>query len=84
MGLLDDGTPRKEPRAFSKKSKRHILKRQKYKCTVCGKSITMKTSEADHALAYSMGGITDPLNGQGLCKNCHKKKTARLRGGSLF
>ncbi len=84
MGLLDDGTPRKESRAFSKKSKQHMLKRQKYKCPVCDRSITMKTSEADHVLSFSMGGITNTLNGQDLCKKCHKEKTARQLGGSLF
>lgn len=53
-------------------------------CVHCKtKGLITKSEEADHIIPLEDGGTYDPSNGQGLCKECHKAKTAKDRGYTL-
>lgn len=50
-------------------------------CVHCkAKGLITKSEEADHIIPLEDGGTYDESNGQGLCKPCHKIKTAKDRG----
>ena len=54
-----------------------VLKRDKYKCQICGKSPSTHPElslEVDHILPVSKGGTNDIENLQTLCFNCNRGK----------
>ena len=59
-------------RAFSPETKQKVLRRQNYKCNVCG--VSPKNWDFDH-----IGDRSDnsPGNCQALCLDCHRDKTRR-------
>jgi 5-methylcytosine-specific restriction protein A len=50
-----------------------ILRRDGYRCCVCGNEAT----EVDHIIPKAQGGTDDPDNLQSICRRCHRQKTAR-------
>lgn len=52
-----------------------ILKRDNYKCQICGKSQAEGAKlEVDHIIPVSIGGKTVDENLQTLCKDCNRGK----------
>lgn len=47
-------------------------------CKACG---VAASTEADHVVPLRAGGGWELENGQGLCRTCHARKTARERPG---
>lgn len=55
-----------------------IRERDGYKCRHCSRAV--RIGEVDHIVPIEKGGSEDDSNLQLLCKECHRKKTARDRG----
>lgn len=50
----------------------------------CQHCRVVPSNEADHIIPIREGGARfDPANGQGLCKPCHSRKTARENANGL-
>lgn len=54
----------------------NILKRQKYKCVNCRKSL-IKKYHVDHIIPIALNGDNDINNLQGLCPSCNMNKNAK-------
>jgi 5-methylcytosine-specific restriction endonuclease McrA len=50
-----------------------VLRKQRF--CLCGK----RAEEVDHIIPVSLGGTGDRTNLRGLCHDCHRQATARLR-----
>jgi len=57
---------------FTKKQRREVSEKQEGKCWKCGEPI----EDIDHIIPLELGGKHEPANWEGLCKRCHKTKTA--------
>jgi 5-methylcytosine-specific restriction endonuclease McrA len=67
----------KDPkRLASSEQRKTIRKNQNGRCNHCGKLLRKDNMQIDHMYAHSHGGPTNYANLQGLCKTCHKKRTA--------
>jgi hypothetical protein len=64
-------------RAFSPETKDKALRRQNYRCKICGTSPS--NWDYDHIVPYSEGGDNSLSNCQALCLDCHRDKTNRER-----
>jgi len=73
-----DTVAKDKKRSFSYEERELLLMRQNYCCAECKKAISIDTSEADHIKEHTKGGVTRLGNGQALCMDCHRKKTAAL------
>ncbi len=71
VGALDPSIVKTE-RLLDEKSRREILKRDHYKCVICGSNHKL---EVDHKRALQNGGSNDSSNLATLCKKCHIEKT---------
>lgn len=47
-------------------------------CTGCGTALTGENMEADHRIPFSAGGPTTLENGDALCRECNRRKGARM------
>ena len=78
-GIIKKGIPNpsKKPRkGLSNKIRIKILRRDKFKCVLCGRTIDHGTSlEVHHKIAISEGGKNSESNLQTLCYECHKGVT---------
>ncbi|MET8382483.1 HNH endonuclease [Streptosporangium canum] len=61
-----------------KKRKRIALKRDNYRCYLCGR---IGAGEVDHVLSVAKGGTHDVSNLRAICSVCHTKKSKRERYG---
>jgi 5-methylcytosine-specific restriction protein A len=53
-----------------------VLRRDKWKCSICGKRFRKSLLDVDHIIPVRMGGqLFDKDNLRTLCKECHKAKT---------
>ena len=57
----------------------HVLRRDNYRCIVCGATKKEEELHVDHFLALSNGGDNSDENLRVLCKICHAFKTKRER-----
>lgn len=74
--LFDDDRKRTRGRAWMK-TRAYVLAQQPL-CAECDRNgRTTAAEEVDHILPLSQGGTDEIGNLQGLCKPCHKAKTAR-------
>jgi hypothetical protein len=64
-------------RLFTQEEKQALLFMGNYQCGVCNTKVSLDTSEADHVLPFSQGGITALSNGKILCIPCNKSKGAK-------
>lgn len=65
-------------RRFFNQNERDLLYRMaRGKCQMCGMEL-YGVFEADHVMPYSLGGKTDIINGQVLCKECNVAKGAKI------
>jgi 5-methylcytosine-specific restriction enzyme A len=56
--------------------RKDVLKRDKYKCSICKKRFRKKELDVDHIIPVRIGGdLFDKNNLRTLCKICHKAKT---------
>jgi 5-methylcytosine-specific restriction endonuclease McrA len=62
-------------RQFTQAQKLLILRRANYKCELCGTVLDADNFEADHKVAYVLGGATSVWNGAALCKQCNRQKS---------
>ena len=58
-------------RNFTEEEKIAILRRQNYKCAICGVDLRGKPYHVHHIIPWSEGGKTTVDNGQALCTKCH-------------
>ncbi len=64
-------------RAFDKRMKRRVYRKQSGICARCNKHFEINEMEADHITPWSKGGKTNEENCQMLCKKCNLEKSAR-------
>ncbi|MCX9039922.1 HNH endonuclease, partial [Citrobacter portucalensis] len=64
-------------RAFTDSQKRTLYERQAGICPTCPqpKKFEINQMEADHIKPWSLGGKTELLNGQMLCRDCNRTKS---------
>ncbi len=60
-------------RNFTRKEKIAMYLLQDGKCAICGEELVAGL-HGDHVTAFVKGGLTDVINGQGLCVKCNLKK----------
>ena len=68
----------KTPREPSKSLRYDVLKRDKFKCVLCGRSPATTPNldlQIDHIIPYSLGGETELNNLQTLCSECNLGKS---------
>lgn len=65
-------------RAFGNVERGILMFRQGGRCKLCNKSITAKTSHADHVVPHSKGGATTLQNAQLLCAPCNTAKGSTI------
>lgn len=63
-------------RGFNFAQKMTIYENYDHKCGECENPLNFDEAEFDHVYEHSKGGKTSVSNGQPLCPECHKKKTA--------
>lgn len=63
-------------RIFNLSERRAIWLASSGKCAMCGRLLSA-TWEADHIIAFSLGGETILSNGQALCQQCNRRKGGR-------
>jgi 5-methylcytosine-specific restriction endonuclease McrA len=63
-------------RGFNYPQKLTIYENHDHKCGKCKTPVNFDDAEFDHIYEHSKGGKTTVANGQPLCSDCHKKKTA--------
>ena len=51
-----------------------VLRRDEWRCQICGKIVMGKEAQIDHIRAVQDGGSDDEKNLQTLCSRCHGKK----------
>lgn len=69
----------KSNRNISLKMRFNVLKRDKYRCKICGRSEKDNVKlEIDHIYPFSKGGLTVISNLQSLCFDCNRGKRAEL------
>lgn len=73
--LLTDEEKYLNLRAFDKRIKRLVYKRQGGKCAGCGKNFEETQMEGDHIKPWCEGGKTELTNCQMLCKACNRRKS---------
>lgn len=73
-------------KALSPKIRMEILKRDNFKCVLCGAGAKDDLLEIDHILAWCKGGLSIPENMRTLCYACNKGKqyTEKETGGGTF
>ena len=59
-------------RGYTPTQRRVILARDHHRCVICGQPATI----ADHIVPRALGGTDTIDNGQALCDQCSKQKTA--------
>ena len=64
-------------RTFTDAHKRTMYERQKGICTMCTEKFDIKQMEADHITPWSQSGKTELTNGQMLCRECNRRKSAK-------
>jgi hypothetical protein len=64
-------------RAFNDNHKREAFERQKGICSHCTNTFKYEEMEGDHITPWHLGGKTNSLNCQMLCKDCNRKKTGK-------
>lgn len=64
-------------RAFTDNHKRESFERQKGICPNCTNTFKFEEMEGDHITPWHLGGKTNALNCQMLCKDCNRKKTGK-------
>lgn len=67
------------PRYFTKVQKLLTLRRANYKCQFCSTPLDQENFEADHKIAYALGGATSVYNAQALCRDCNRRKSDKLQ-----
>ena len=72
--------PRQPSRhAISKQLRFEVLKRDGFRCRLCGAVASQNTQlQLDHKIPVSRGGTNDPANLQTLCQACNLGKSNRL------
>jgi len=73
--LLTDNEKYLNIRAFTQNQKRATYEKQNGLCPACGSSFEIDEMEADHIVAWSLGGETSNENCQMLCKKCNREKS---------
>lgn len=72
--LIREGSPRKEPRSISLSMRYEVLKRDGFKCVICGASPVTHHGcvlHIDHIEHWAKGGKANPANLRTLCSNCN-------------
>jgi len=54
--------------------KLQVFKRDRYRCTECGRSVAYQEKHCDHVLPVSLGGTHERGNLRTLCLECHLRK----------
>ena len=76
--ILSSKLKHKTPREPSKSLRYDVLKRDGFKCVICGKSPSTNPNiklHVDHINPYSLGGETEINNLQTLCSECNLGKS---------
>ncbi|MEM4267245.1 MAG: HNH endonuclease signature motif containing protein [Candidatus Woesearchaeota archaeon] len=56
--------------------RRDVLRRDKFRCSICGERKSKSLLDVDHIIPVRLGGqVFDKQNLRTLCKECHKAKS---------
>lgn len=56
--------------------RKDVLRRDKYKCSICNKRFRKAELDVDHIIPVKIGGqLFDKMNLRTLCKTCHRLKS---------
>jgi len=69
--------PLDNKRLFTLDEKQALLYLSNYNCAECNSKVNLDNSEADHVIPFSKGGLTVLTNGQILCRDCNRSKSAK-------
>ena len=75
MSLFSDD--KKERKKHFKADEMKVFERQKHRCALCKKPLTIGRYHIDHKKPLADGGTNDPRNLQALCPDCHDEKSKR-------
>ncbi len=64
-------------RTFTDSNKRTLYERQNGICSACNEQFDIEQMQADHITPWSQGGKTELDNGQMLCGDCNRRKSAK-------
>lgn len=70
--------PRRRGRSFPKATILRVVRRDNSICQVCGKALKDEEIELDHIIPVSKGGSSEESNLRVTCKQCNRKKSARI------
>lgn len=76
--ILDNNEKNLNIRAFRESEKRTVYEKQQGICPICGKHFEYDEMDADHIVAWSLGGKTTIDNLQMLCKKCNIYKSNKI------
>lgn len=67
---------------FWDSARSYVMLRDRYTCRACGVRRRARELEVDHIVEIAAGGAAlEYSNLQTLCRDCHRAKTSRFRGG---
>ncbi|MCX6656914.1 MAG: HNH endonuclease signature motif containing protein [Candidatus Bathyarchaeota archaeon] len=75
MSLFSDD--KKERKKILKADEMNVLERQKHRCAMCQKPLTVGKYHIDHKKPLADGGSNDPRNLEALCPGCHDEKSKK-------
>jgi len=75
--IFDNNDKHLKIRGFTEGQKNKTYEIQDGKCNLCSDSFDIKDMDADHKIAWALGGDTVDENCQMLCIECHSEKTTK-------
>ena len=77
-GFTETSEPRRRGRYIPFKVKMRVVRRDNYKCQVCGKPLLDNEVEFDHIIPISKGGSSEEHNIRLTCFKCNRDKNDRV------
>jgi len=63
------------PKAVWQRQRKRVWSRDNYKCTRCGRLLTLNKAHIDHIIPLSKGGKSNMKNLRTLCVACHATRS---------
>ena len=77
-GVTETSEPRRRGRYIPFKVKIRVVRRDNYKCQICGKTLLDNEIEFDHVIPISKGGSSEEHNIRLTCFKCNRDKNDRV------
>lgn len=76
-GFTETSEPRRQGRYIPFKIKMRVVRRDNYRCQICGKQLLDNEVEFDHVIPVSKGGSSEEHNIRLTCYECNRDKKDR-------